>query len=557
MRWGSFDPFLLGDAFWQDKMGMPVANKEFLRALLQYGTFESYTFFCEDNTQLLEFQKTLPQLVPAECSRRVKLSMQALFNEETRKTPVDIMHNGDFTYFMPYLIELRNKMTGLPPFPVSGVTHSLDTVSLYGKCIQFLMARPQPFDTIVCSSRCAVEMLESTFGHILEAFETSFCAKLPEPPSFAVIPLGIPEEAFAPKDRFQCRKELGIPVDHFVMLSLARFSPRRKMDLAPLLETIEWLRARRDIRFPQFTLILAGAGRTNDLKLAQEMLLQLGLQNNARIESNVTAEKKTLFYGAADVFLSLVDNYQETFGLTILEAMAQGLPVVASDFNGYRELVAHGHTGFLIPTCGSMNQEPWDSLSGLLSASVLRFYRAQKVAFDICELSEALLALATNPDLRKDMASRARVRALPFSWRWIIGLYEEMWKERKARADRSATSLKESAKGLPMLTPFVHKSFYHYPSRWLTAKTAVTLSNYGRSRAQYPFRPILYEELAVILHEGCRDFLIQRLAERNWTIGELLDGGQLHFGFSRESVLLHFDWLVKHGFVTFFEKNRK
>ena len=53
---------------------------------------------------------------------------------------------------------------------------------------------------------------------------------------------------------------------------------------------------------------------------------------------------------AADVFVSPSDNIQETFGLAVLEAMASGLPVVASDWDGYRDLVDHGRTGFLVPT---------------------------------------------------------------------------------------------------------------------------------------------------------------------------------------------------------------
>ena len=44
------------------------------------------------------------------------------------------------------------------------------------------------------------------------------------------------------------------------------------------------------------------------------------------------------------------DNIQETFGLVVIEAMACGLPVVASDWDGYRDLVEDGVTGLLVPT---------------------------------------------------------------------------------------------------------------------------------------------------------------------------------------------------------------
>jgi len=60
--------------------------------------------------------------------------------------------------------------------------------------------------------------------------------------------------------------------------------------------------------------------------------------------------KRFAVWRAADLFTSLSDNIQETFGLVIVEAMASGLPVIASDWNGYRDLVTDGETGFLVPT---------------------------------------------------------------------------------------------------------------------------------------------------------------------------------------------------------------
>ena len=62
------------------------------------------------------------------------------------------------------------------------------------------------------------------------------------------------------------------------------------------------------------------------------------------------AEQRSSVWRAADIFTSLSDNIQETFGLVIVEAMASGLPVVASDWDGYRDLVVDGETGLLVPT---------------------------------------------------------------------------------------------------------------------------------------------------------------------------------------------------------------
>ena len=63
-------------------------------------------------------------------------------------------------------------------------------------------------------------------------------------------------------------------------------------------------------------------------------------------------------WAAADVFLSLVDNIQETFRLTPIEAMAAGLPVVVSDWDGYRYTVRDGETGFQFQRWGDLLMEP-------------------------------------------------------------------------------------------------------------------------------------------------------------------------------------------------------
>ena len=77
----------------------------------------------------------------------------------------------------------------------------------------------------------------------------------------------------------------------------------------------------------------------------------------------VSEELKRQALAAADLALSLVDNTQETFGLAVAEAMAAGLPVVASNWNGYRDLVRHGVDGYLVPS-------RWASTASAVSASL-------------------------------------------------------------------------------------------------------------------------------------------------------------------------------------------
>ena len=64
----------------------------------------------------------------------------------------------------------------------------------------------------------------------------------------------------------------------------------------------------------------------------------------------MTTQLPDALWAGADIFVSLVDNVQESFGLTPIEAMAAGLPVVVSDWDGYRDTARNGEDGFLIPT---------------------------------------------------------------------------------------------------------------------------------------------------------------------------------------------------------------
>ena len=123
-------------------------------------------------------------------------------------------------------------------------------------------------------------------------------------------------------------------------------------------------------------------------------------------------EKYDLGWKAADVFVSLSDNIQETFGITPLEAMASGLPVIVSDWDGYKDTVPNGEIGFrinsIMSSAGTGNElalkyslgvDNYDTYIGKISLAT---------AIDHQKLTEVLEIITTNKTLRIQMGIKAK-----------------------------------------------------------------------------------------------------------------------------------------------------
>jgi glycosyltransferase involved in cell wall biosynthesis len=122
----------------------------------------------------------------------------------------------------------------------------------------------------------------------------------------------------------------------------------------------------------------------------------------------LTGEELAAAYASADVFV--MPSTTETLGFVALEAMASGLPVVAADAGGVRDLVAHEETGFLFDPAESKGAlEPIRRLLGspALAASVARSARA---AAERCSWGVETRALAATYELAMRRAERRSLR---------------------------------------------------------------------------------------------------------------------------------------------------
>jgi glycosyltransferase involved in cell wall biosynthesis len=145
-----------------------------------------------------------------------------------------------------------------------------------------------------------------------------------------VITPGIDTAVFRAQDRMQCREELAIPQDAFVIATGAA-------SLADENKNIQWLLEQ-----------LAGLSELENVLvlLAGEGALKTPVGLNVRSLGDVPDRKKRAkIFGAADIFVSA--SLMETYGLTLVEAMSCGTPVVAFRTGGVSEAVPDGEGGIL------------------------------------------------------------------------------------------------------------------------------------------------------------------------------------------------------------------
>ena len=169
-----------------------------------------------------------------------------------------------------------------------------------------------------------------------------------------VVPPGVDTDRFRPLDeaeRASVRRELGLPVDAPLVVSVSRLVPRKGMD------TLIRSAARLERTEPDLVVAIAGSGR--DRRRLEGLVASTGAP--VRFLGRVPEELLPGLYGAGDVFAMLCRSRwagleQEGFGIVFLEAAAAGVPQVAGESGGAAEAVAHERTGLVMGRPNAVEQ---------------------------------------------------------------------------------------------------------------------------------------------------------------------------------------------------------
>jgi D-inositol-3-phosphate glycosyltransferase len=168
------------------------------------------------------------------------------------------------------------------------------------------------------------------------------------PEKMTVIPCGFSAEEFYPVERKLARKIVDVNPDDKVILQLGRMVPRKGVD-----NVVRSL-SRMDRNVGNVKLfIVGGEGDKPDPATSPEIarLMQIAAGEGVSDQVIFTGRKSRIllkyYYSAADIFVTT--PWYEPFGITPLEAMACGVPVVGANVGGIKYSVADGVTGLLVP----------------------------------------------------------------------------------------------------------------------------------------------------------------------------------------------------------------
>lgn len=454
-------------------MGRQAAGRGFLRAAVAGRGTEDLWSYTADRNSAVAFAREVKAIDPP---------------AEGKWCPahrLDILEQiGTLYYPGPDLdtaarLRLRR---GPAAYSLCGITHTTASHRAMDAMSALLTGPLMPWDALICTSTAVLETVRTHFEATLDYLKWRFGSDLAIPRiETPVIPLGVHsgDYCFTAEERAAARAAIGAGTDEIVVLYVGRLSFHAK--------------AHPDAMY----LGLEAAARASGRKVR---MLHAGWFANAGTEKafkdgaaaaapSVTAQfvdgrDQSLLrqaWASADLFVSLSDNVQETFGLTPIEAMAAGLPVVVTDWNGYKDTVRDGIDGFRIATRMPLSGD--DALALRHESGAYNYDRycalaCQTVAVDLDALTEKLTALLQNEELRRTMGEAGRQRAVTdYDWAVVFGQYRALWDSlRQARAAASP----ELLRGAPSVSPTrlaPSKSFHHYPTIPIRPESVVVVDH--------------------------------------------------------------------------------
>jgi starch synthase len=479
-------------------MGRNAAGESFLRGFLTYSTSSEFWAQVQQAEHAQHFAKAVQSAGRQEPVKAVDKSGLANL--------ANVPQAGVVYYPGPGIGEhaFHRAAFGHSAWSLCGITHTTSSAGAMDALTGLITAPVQTWDAVICTSTAVKDNVTRLLQAQVDYLQSRLGVSKIVLPQLPVIPLGIhtADFAYTPDQKAAARSELGVDSDTLVVLFMGRLSFHAKAHPLAMYQALEQAAKATAKSTGKQVLLVECGWHANDFiakAYADAARLACPSVRVLTFDGRKAQERQTAWAGA-DVFCSLSDNIQETFGIVPIEAMAAGLPVVVSDWDGYKDTVRDGVDGFRIPTL-----MPQAGLGGdlahrhALEIDTYDMYcghTCSLVAVDVQAAAQAFERLFNSPELRRQMGEAGRKRAIEvYDWKTIIGQYEALWATQTELRIAGANDLKPLAHPWPArMDPF--HAFASYPTQTLTPQTVLALVDADADTAIS--RALAYRKLAMV-----------------------------------------------------------
>ncbi len=458
----------------REVFGLQVAIADLLKAYLRYAKTEKFSFLIGTEEEQREIHDFAAQ-AGIDASRLVMMDRR--FPEKNLPLLSTVFRTEPDTRDVLWQRQLGGN------FNFCGLAHAISGTEAGLVLQDYCLSPSETTDAIICPSRAVKSAIRAFWDSYGDYLARHFGASYRCPVQLPVIPLGVDVEKFAartkPEKRAVQRKVLGVGENDIVLLWVGRLSAAIKAHPLAMFQAAE--RAATLSGAPVH-LVMVGYFVPDE---AEAQFKKLSADVCSKASVTFIAANDPRFpdglWAAGDIFLSLIDNMQESFGLTPIEAMAAGLPRVVSDWDGYRDCVADGEDGFLIrttqPPAGNGFELTAQVLAGREMYGGFLAKAALTVAVDAEQAGDRIAQLIADKNLRLSMAEKARARVQTnYDWKNIIPAYENLWSELETqrKTENTKAKKKDYASATPLL-PDPYTMYKAYPSATLGENDRLSL----------------------------------------------------------------------------------
>lgn len=450
-------------------MGRNAAGESFLKGFTRWSASKQFYVYGETDGHLQAFRDQYSQ----RCSNKP-------INYLTPPTTERISEPGCLFMPGPGIEQLgaRRQALGNPrEWSITGITHTTASAEAMRSIVGLLSSPVEEWDALICPSEAVKGHVECMLDQQSKFLADRLGVNRFVRPQLPIIPLGINTKdfSFSSEDRAVSRQQLGIDDHEIVVLYTGRLSFHAKAHPLAMYQAIE----EAGLAVQENVVLIESGWHGNEhiaaafkegAEVACPSVRVIRLDGRVKVQRNYG-------WAAADVFCSLADNIQETFGIVPIEAMAAGLPVVVSDWDGYRDSVRDSIDGYCIPTTmpeagmgidlaqrHALGIDSYDRYCGNTSSLV---------SVDIDATKEAFIRLFSSKELRQQMGQAGKKRAVTqYDWEDIIPRYESLWDQLRVNRTKKRTQT------LPVRSPNWLDPFYAfggYPTYRLDYETKLKL----------------------------------------------------------------------------------